>query len=41
MKTGADALKKSSDALMNNALWEKKKSKRQKNIRCVGYFFRR
>ena len=25
MKTGADALKKSSDALMNNALWEKKK----------------
>ena len=25
MKTGADALKKSADALMNNALWEKKK----------------
>lgn len=25
MKIGADALKKSSDALMNNALWEKKK----------------
>ena len=31
MKTGADALKKSADALNNDELWEKKKNKKKEN----------